>query len=165
MGVVTPLFLAFYSTPYGRPQNGRLCTKSDKERRRSGMDVATAQGSPGRPREPREAPREAPGGHRCKGETDPGRRPGKRLEATVVRGKPIQEGHFEPVFVRFRHYSTRFGGALTELCRKRAGSLTTVSGIREIDLPTWSVKTQNLKTVSGNKQIWSSNTRVGGEGY
>ena len=59
--------------PYGRPQNGRLCTKSVKERRRSGMGVGQ--------------PREAQGGP-----GNPGRRPGRRLEATVVRGKPTQGG-------------------------------------------------------------------------
>ena len=37
-----------------------------------------------------EASREAPGSHCCNGETNRGRRPGKRLEATVARGKPAQ---------------------------------------------------------------------------
>ena len=41
----------------------------------------------------------------------------------------------------------------------------TVSGIKEVNRSTWSIKKQKLETVSGNKQIWSSNTKVGGEGY
>ena len=57
------------------------------------------------------------------------------------------------------------GHALHGHCTGSAGYFATVTGTGEIDRPTWSIETQILRTVSGIKQIWRSNTRLGGEGY
>ena len=52
-------------------------------------------------------------------------------------------------------------GALAET----DGYFATVTGTGEVNRPTWSIKKQMLRTVSGNKKIWTSKLEMGGEGY
>ena len=49
--------------------------------------------------------------------------------------------------------TARFARALDGHCTGLDGYFATVTGIGEIDLTTWTIKKQILRTVSGNKQI------------